>query len=679
MKFLHSFLKLIHTLIIVLFSVSCSQNPEVKNPKATSENLLYLNHSDTAKYVGIETCRLCHQQIYNSFIKTGMGQSFDTASMQKSSANFSKSILIDKDKNLSYQAKWINNQFIIREFRLDKKDTIYLREEKVDYIIGSGQHTNSHLQNINGYINQMPMTFYTQKGEWHLPPGFENGHNTRFSRKIGLECMSCHNALPELVQGSDNKYKSIPQGINCERCHGPGSIHVAQRSSGEKIDTARYIDYSIVNPGKLSVDLQFDVCQRCHLQGNAILKEGKSFYDFKPGMKLSDFISVFLPKYENAEEDFIMASHADRLKMSACFIKSFKEDPSQLRPYKSALTCVTCHNPHISVKETNKIIFNQACIRCHGNESQNFCTEQIVAKEKEIICKTNYTFEKNSCITCHMPQSGSIDIPHVSVHDHYIRKPIMKVQKEKIKKFAGLYCVNEKNPSTLTRFRAYINQYEKFEWNKIYLDSAENLLPQIKKLNNSIALQSIVQYYFIQEKYSEIINYCKSVGIQKILNEILIHQQIDNGDAWTAYRIGESCLNMSDINSAILFHKKAVKLAPFCPDFTDKLATSLAQSGNFKEAEKYFIQTLNEYPKHVSALGNYGFMKLSTGDIKMAEELYQRALKLDPDAEAILMNMAGLRNFQGNKKESVNYLKKIIKVNPKNKKAQLLLEQLSRS
>jgi hypothetical protein len=48
-----------------------------------------------------------------------------------------------------------------------------------------------------------------------------------------------------------------------------------------------------VNPGKLPIDLQFDVCQRCHLQGNTVLKEGKSFLDFKPGMRLSDHMTLF--------------------------------------------------------------------------------------------------------------------------------------------------------------------------------------------------------------------------------------------------------------------------------------------------------------------------------------------------------------------------------------------------
>jgi len=143
------------------------------------------------------------------------------------------------------------------------------------------------------------MTYYTQKQKWDFPPGFEEGFNTRFSRKIGLECMSCHNSLPDFVKGSENKFNALPEGVSCEDVT-TGKYSCEQRSTGAKIDTSKYIDYSIVNPGKLPIDRQFDVCQRCHLQGNTVLKEGKSFFDFKPGMKLSDYMTTFLPRYKNA-------------------------------------------------------------------------------------------------------------------------------------------------------------------------------------------------------------------------------------------------------------------------------------------------------------------------------------------------------------------------------------------
>ncbi|MEZ5198176.1 MAG: multiheme c-type cytochrome [Bacteroidales bacterium] len=51
---------------------------------------------------------------------------------------------------------------------------------------------------------------------------FDEGNNSRFSRKVGLECMACHNGYPDFVMGSENKYNRIAEGIDCERCHGSG-------------------------------------------------------------------------------------------------------------------------------------------------------------------------------------------------------------------------------------------------------------------------------------------------------------------------------------------------------------------------------------------------------------------------------------------------------------------------
>lgn len=656
-------------------------NSKAIEPPLKKDTLLYLNHSDSAKFVGMNTCKLCHQSIYNSFIKTGMGKSLDVASKQKSSADFSNATIYDKFSNMHYNAFWQNDSLYFKEYRLEKKDTVHSRVEKVNFIIGSGQHTNSHLQIVNGYINQMPMTFYTQKKHWDLPPGFENGFNTHFTRKIGLECMSCHNGYPNFVLGSENKYNSIPTGIDCERCHGPGSIHVAERQSGKIVDTSKYIDYSIVNPAKLSIDRQFDLCQRCHLQGNAVLKEGKSFYDFKPGQKLSDFISVFLPKYKNADEDFIMASHADRLKQSACFIKSYEkvQNKNSLKPYKEALTCVTCHNPHLSVKETNKNVFNDACNNCHTANSKS----DLLCSEKNVVLARNAKpghapVKFLNCVGCHMPSSGSTDIPHVSVHDHYIRKPISKKEKDKIKTFVGLYSINEKDPSSLTRAQAYINQYEKFDQNVSFLDSAASLLKDKKAEDLFTNVRALIQLNFIKQNFQKIISYVNQIGEQRCLNSLFVKKSFDNLDAWTCYRIAESHYYTNDLPGSIQWFKQAVNLAPFNLEFRNKLGSTLAALNNFKDAKEQFNFVIKENPKHVSALTNLGYVKLSEGLQSEAIKLYEIALKIDPDYEPLLLNLAGYYAFTKNKKEAKRYLENILKKNPKNQKAKMALEQVER-
>ncbi|MGB3948056.1 MAG: tetratricopeptide repeat protein [Bacteroidia bacterium] len=662
---------IIALLIAIIMLMAYCGNPTTEKKESSNNTNTYLNHSDTAHYVGMSQCKLCHQDIYNSFVQTGMGKSFEHASKSKSAAATVKhKALYDKYTNFYYYPFWENDSMKIMEFRLEGKDTTHKRIETVDFIIGSGQHTNSHISNANGYLHQMPMTFYTQKKQWDLPPGFENGVNTRFSRKIGLECMSCHNALPDFVKGSENKYTAIPEGINCERCHGPGSIHVQERQKGVKIDTSKYIDYSIVNPGKLPVDLQFDVCQRCHLQGNTVLKEGKSFYDYKPGMKLSDYMTVFLPRYKNADDEFIMASHADRLKQSQCFIQSFKAETNQnaLRPYKSALTCVTCHNPHISVKTTNKEHFNTACKNCHNNlKNSTLCSEQL--PKRKIM--------QDNCVSCHMPQSGSIDIPHVSVHDHYIRKPIKTKELNKIKEFIGLHSINEKQAPAYTKAKAYIQQYEKFEMNPVLLDSAQKYMSD--KTNEDIKrnFNLLVQLQFIKQNYNTIIGYINAVGKDVVLNTLLIKQTFDNEHAWTLYRIGEAYSTTGNVTEAFAFYKKATELAPYYPEFANKLGTTFMAQQKTEEAITVFANILKENPKFVKALNNMGYAKLITGNSVEAETLYKRALQLDPDDEPLLMNIAGLYIYKKEYKEAKRVLTTILNKNPNNAQAKAVLQQLN--
>ena len=656
--------------------ISCNTKVETnaKEVKKT-DTLTYLNHSDSAKYVGINTCKLCHQNIYDTYIKTGMGKSFDIATKAKSAGDYKHAVIYDKFADFYYKAFWEKDSLQFLEYRLKGKDTVFKRLETVNFIIGSGQHTNSHIQSINGYLNQMPMTFYSQKQKWDLPPGFENGFNTRFTRKIGLECMSCHNNYPEFVLGSENKFTAVPEGINCERCHGPGSIHVAERQTGTKIDTSKYIDYSIVNPSKLSIDAQFDICQRCHLQGNTVLKEGKSFYDFKPGMKLSNYMTVFLPKYKNADDEFIMASHADRLKQSQCFIKSIEKSTlnktNKLKPYKDAMTCVTCHNPHISVKETNANVFNDACNSCHNSNGKS----KLTCSDKAVI--KNAKLKIQNCVGCHMPKSGSIDIPHVTVHDHYIRKPITKKDKQALKEFIGLYAVNEKNPSNYTKAKAYLNQYEKFDQKAYYLDSAAHYLKTTTEADLKTNINLLVQLEFTKKNYIQIIAYANKLSDTYLLKTKLKTKSFSNEHAWTSYRIAESFYNSGNKERALLYFKKAVELAPFGLDFKNKLATVLASNGLVVDAEKQYQEILNEYPKHVSALTNFGYIKLMKGDLIGCETLYLKALAIDPDYEPLLLNLAGLSAYKKDFKQSQTYLIRLLKKNPNNQQAQQALKQIT--
>jgi tetratricopeptide (TPR) repeat protein len=275
-----------------------------------------------------------------------------------------------------------------------------------------------------------------------------------------------------------------------------------------------------------------------------------------------------------------------------------------------------------------------------------------------------------------MPKSGSIDIPHVTVHDHYIRKPLTNTDKKGIKEFIGLYAINEKNPSSITKAKAYLNQFEKFENKSYYLDSALIYLKDKTETDIKTNLEPLVQLYFIKNDFNKIATYTNKLSNQTILNTLLIKKSYSNDHAWTSYRIGEAFYNLGDLQRAINYYKKAVDLAPFVLDFKNKYGSALAAKGLLPNAEKEFTEILKENPKPVSALTNLGYVKLAQGNVRESEQLYFKALRLDPDYEALLLNIAGLYAYKKDFKQAEMYLNKILKRNPNNLKAKQALSQI---
>jgi len=585
--------------VVIVVACTKKNNQEVKSSP-------FLNVYGNADYLGSEVCSDCHVDNHATFMHTGMGMSFDSALPAKSVADFDQLPIFDSINKLYYKAFWTQNKLYIKEWQLnDDGDTSHKRTEQISYIIGSGHHTNSHFWVDNGYVFQAPITWYVQEKKWGLPPGYET-NNVRFSRKIELECMSCHNSLPNIDKNSTHKYLSIPKGIGCESCHGPGSIHVGEKKKGIIVDTKTQTDYTIVNPKRLPWKLQIDICQRCHLQGNAVLKEGKTFGDFRPGMALSEVMQVYLPTYDNQNHDFIMASHAERFQMSQCFIKSNKES---LLAYnsKNDFTCISCHNPHVSVRETNTKNFNLACNSCHTNVNKNgLCSEN-----KQNLLAANY-----NCVQCHMPLSGTKDIPHVSIHDHYIRKPLGGAASIAPKaKIVELKSINGGKEDDQTRLLAYLTYAEKFDNNPFYIEKA-------KQYSKSISLTTIspiaVHYLYNIQDYKGLLLIAKDKDSAKVKQHFM------------AYRLAQGAFNMGDFLLAKFWYHHANILLPKQPDYILAEAINFLKLGDITMAEKRFKAILILQSKYEKAYYYLGKIYLNQQKRGIAKEYFIKAINLNP-------------------------------------------------
>jgi predicted CXXCH cytochrome family protein len=625
---------------------------EILNNASNQTTQPFRNLGDSATYVGITACKGCHSDKHSTFIETGMGQSFHLAERKYSKANF-KNVkpVYDKKNDLYYYPFWRDEHLYIQEFKLRGRDTIHNRTEKISHIIGSGQHTNSHFWMDGQHLFQAPLTFYTQKGIWDLPPGYED-YNTRFNRKIDIECMSCHTGMPQTKEGSVNIFTKLPLGIDCERCHGPGSLHIKEKTAGIIYNTNKQADYSIVNPKRLPWKLQVDICQRCHLQGNNVLKPGKKFTDFRPGMHLDSIFTVYMPSYKG-DAAFVMAGHAERFQMSACFKGSNKGD---LTKYNANInfTCINCHNPHVSVKKTNQDRFNQTCIGCHQANTK---------KSKYKGCGLSEAMRgSRSCVNCHMPSSDTRDIPHVSIHDHYISKtnavrPAKPIEPtKKTPTLSGLHAVNNPNPNTQELFQAYITYFEKFDANSLYMREAKRLLELsggIKPTLEVIGLEAQIHFFYNQQLFNDMIGLWES-GASESQREALAN------DAWTQYRMGvayEKTANLASINTkqhtakAIQHYGSAVEAMPLNSDFLSEYTLALIKNNRTEEAKSLVLKGLKRQPKHEGLLLNLGHSYYLEKQWKLALAAYEKALALNPNSTAIF-TLIDLYLTAGNQKKA---------------------------
>jgi hypothetical protein len=106
-------------------------------------------------------------------------------------------------------------------------------EKEIHFVMGSGNHARTYLhRTADGKLLELPLAWYAEGGgHWAMNPGYDRLDHPAFRRAIPDDCMFCHNSYPNLEPGSRSHGASavfpsaLPEGIGCERCHGPGGDH----------------------------------------------------------------------------------------------------------------------------------------------------------------------------------------------------------------------------------------------------------------------------------------------------------------------------------------------------------------------------------------------------------------------------------------------------------------------
>ena len=362
----------------------------------------FRNVAPDTRYVGDAKCAPCHGDICTSYHAHPMGRS----------ASLGTTVPIE------HYGPPANNPFAVGGYELRAETTpegaIHRVRAKgangealpddtvaADLAIGSGTRGRSYVSVEGGSVWQSPLSWFSSGSKWDLSPGFDLGSGGR--RAISPECFFCHVDRVEPVPKALNRYREplfpVQVAIGCERCHGPGELHAAERALGKAFAK---VDTSIVNPKHLSNALQESICAQCHLQGEErVARRGRSASEFRPGLPFEQFVGVFV-RHPDIVDSSRSVGQFEQLRMSRCTTAD-----------GGRILCTSCHDPHKVPEAAKKDRhYRNRCLTCHETKP----------------CKApapDRTAKADNCTACHMPKAGSGNIAHTSVTDHRImRRPI---------------------------------------------------------------------------------------------------------------------------------------------------------------------------------------------------------------------------------------------------------------
>jgi Flp pilus assembly protein TadD len=403
--------------------------PDARSGSASGDPRLtfatpYRNVRPDVKYVGDAACADCHAGKTRTYRQHPMGQSLALVSAASPVERYDEAAHNPfQVSGFRYQVEREAGRVLHRETAVNPGGQPFTDlAAEVTYAVGSGQRGRAYLIDQDGYLFASPLTWYPTKNIWDLSPGYEK-RNPRFTRPITPDCLFCHCNQAEHVADTVNRYRPpIFQGqvqkgvrprdfrgsdpflnlaIGCERCHGPGELHVRRRQASEEVPG---VDDTIVNPGRLEFPLREAVCQQCHLQGQQrILRRGRETFDYRPGLPLHLFLSDFVPKPEYAEDNKFVGA-VEQMYASRCF---------QATAGEAKLGCISCHDPHERPEPAEKVAYyRDRCLNCHADRG---CSVPAAVRRA--------SNPDDSCIACHMPSTGST-INHTAIVDHRVpRRP----------------------------------------------------------------------------------------------------------------------------------------------------------------------------------------------------------------------------------------------------------------
>lgn len=490
-------------------------------------------------------------------------------------------------------------------------------EKEVHYVIGSGHQVRSYLHRTpSNTLIELPLSWYAEKdGRWLMSPGFDRPAHPGFRRAVSAECLFCHDAYPSAApdrRGEEAVFPgALPEGIDCQRCHGPGSGHV--RLAQQRDAKPAELRAKIVNPARLPGERQLEVCMQCHLETtssrlpDAMVRFGRSPFSYRPGEPLNDFKLYFdHAPAAGRNGKFEIVSAAYRLRQSACFQQS-----------GGKLLCTTCHNPHQSQHgEAARRQLAAACLRCHG------------AALNRMAAAARHPASQD-CAGCHMPKRRSEDVVHAAVTDHYIqRRPAS----------AGLLApLAERQETAANAYRGEVVPYY------------PSPLPQTPDNDLHAAVAQVMQKSNLEE------------GIRRLSAAIGKYRP---ANAEFYLLLADAYREAGQLEEAIPRYEEALRRDASLVAARQQLGSALRLARRPDRAAEVLQAALQLAPDRASGWYELGLSQLDLGKREEAAAALGHALAIDPDMAEAHNTLGGLWLGRGDTAKAEASVREAIRISP---------------
>lgn len=554
-------------------------------------------------YVEDRACALCHTDISESYKHKGMARAFFRPRPSTDIEDFSAPPFFHAPSRQHLQIVRQGERLVFRRWQTDSTGKpVHLFEREVDWVLGSGNNARTYLYRVKGgELYQLPLAWYTQTRSWGMPPGYDRPDHDGVLRRVRRECLFCHDAYPELPAGGDAYGApqvfpaSLPEGLGCQRCHGPGAEHLWLALGA--IAPAAEIRASIFNPGRLPVQRQDEVCLTCHLQPSVALpgvrRFGRGDFSYRAGEPPSAYlVQVDVEEEGQApSERFEINHHAYRLRQSRCFLES-----------KGQLGCLTCHDPHRVVpKAEMEVQVREACRSCHATLPAGHAREW-------------------DCASCHMPRRRTQDVVQVVMTDHLIQRgpggpELVAPLKEREPVLTDIHLLDGQTGALAEVYRsaAVVRASGSAEATR-YLEKklAETRPPEPDPWLD------LAQAQLQQRRFAE---------AERTLTDLLERRPDDFLVLeWLALaRAGQGKLD-----EAIALTRKSLERGSGRVEGEYNLGRLLAARGDHEEAEVHLVRAVTMRANLVAGWYNLGEVRAKLGRLEEAAECYRRALEIDP-------------------------------------------------